>query len=428
MQSSFYIRHLPDLVAKGEVPMARLDQAVRRVLAVKQALGLFDDPFRRIDPRREKTRVRTAANLRLAREAARRSIVLLKNDGSLLPLPRAGKRIALIGPFASGQQDLVGPWNVYGTDAEAIDLATGVRAAVADASLVTTVAGCAVEAPIPGGIEAAVAAARAADIVVLAIGESQRMSGEAQSRSAIVVPPAQQALAEAVAATGKPIVVALRHGRALALEGAVLNAPAILATWFLGSQSGPATADILFGIEGPSARLAVSFPHVSGQEPYHYDHKATGRPNPPGAPAEYKAHYREAPNTARFAFGHGLTYGEIAYSRLSLGTGTLAWDGTLTVRATVTNSGRTAAVEVVQLYIRDVAASITRPVRELKGFERISLAPGASKEVSFTLRRADLTFVGAGLTRTVEPGRFDLWIAPSAQAEGVAGSFTLTAA
>ncbi len=428
MQSSFYIRHLPDLVAKGDVPVARLDQAVRRVLAVKAALGLFDDPFRRIDPRREKTRVRTPANLRLAREAGRRSIVMLKNDGALLPLPRSGKRIALIGPFASGQQDLVGPWNVYGTDAEAVDLATGVRAAVADASLVTTVAGSAVEAPLAGGIAAAVAAARAADIVVLAIGEHARMSGEAQSRTAIVIPAPQQALAEAVAAVGKPVVVVLRHGRALALSGAVLNAPAILATWFLGSEAGPAIADILFGVEGPSARLPVSFPHESGQQPYHYDHKPTGRPAPAGQHPEYKTHYREAPNAARFPFGHGLTYGDIAYSALDLGTATLAWDGALTVRATVTNRGRAAAVEVVQLYVRDVAASITRPVRQLKAFKRVALAPGESEQVTFVRRRADLLFIGQDLKPTVEPGRFDLWIAPSAEAAGVRGAFTLTAA
>ena len=427
MQSSFYIKHLPDLVAKGEVPMARLDQAVRRVLAVKAALGLFDDPFRRISPAREKIRVRTAANLRLAREAGRRSIVLLKNDGNLLPLPRSGKRIALIGPFASGQQDLVGPWNVYGTDAEAVDLASGVRAAVADPSLVTAVAGSGVEESLAGGIDAAVAAASAADIVVLAIGEHARMSGEAQSRTSVTIPAPQQALADAVAATGKPIVVCLRHGRALALEGAVLNAPAILAAWFLGSQSGPATADILFGVEGPSARLPVSFPYESGQQPYHYDHKPTGRPAPPGPRPEYKAHYREAPNGARFAFGHGLTYGDIVYSALDLGAATLASNGVMTVRATVTNKGRAAAVEVVQLYIRDVAASITRPVRQLKGFKRVALAPGESQQVTFTLRRADLLFIGQDLKPTVEPGRFDLWVAPSAEAEGVRGSFTLNA-
>jgi beta-glucosidase len=427
MQSGFYMQHLPPLVASGEVPMARLDEAVRRVLALKVTLGLFDDPFRRIDPKREKTRVRTASALALARESARRSIVMLKNDGDLLPLPRRGKRIALIGPFAAGQHDLIGPWNVYGSDADGVDLLTGVRAAVADPSLVTATSGSGIEQPVPGGIEAAVAAARAADIVVLAIGEGQIMSGEAQSRDAIVVPAPQQALAEAVAATGKPVVVLLRNGRALALEGAVLAAPAMLVTWFLGSQSGPAIADILFGAEGPSARLPVSFPYATGQEPYHYDHKSTGRPNPPGAPLEYKTHYREAPNAALYAFGHGLTYGRIVYAGLEMGDARMAWDGALTVHAAVTNSGTRAAEEVVQLYIHDVTASITRPVRQLKGFRKIMLAPGATEAVTFTLTRADLLFHGIDMKPTVEPGEFHVWVAPSAQAEGVSGAFTLTA-
>ncbi|MET4666949.1 glycoside hydrolase family 3 N-terminal domain-containing protein [Sphingomonas sp. PvP056] len=428
MQSNFYRDHLPALVASGAVPMARIDQAVRRVLLAKQALGLFDDPFRRIDPKRERTRVRTKAHLALARDAGRRSIVLLKNDGDLLPLPRSGKRIALIGPFAQGQRELIGPWNVYGSDKEAVDLLSGVRALVADPASVTATDGSGIDAPLPGGIEAAVAAANAADIVVLAVGEAQNMSGEAQSRADIVVPAAQMALAAAVAATGKPIVVALRNGRALALSGAVLDAPAILVTWFLGSQSGPAIADILFGIVAPSARLPVSFPYATGQEPYHYAHKSTGRPNPDGPRVDYKAQYREVPNAARFAFGHGLTYGKIGYSDLQLAGGKLAWDGTLEVRATITNSGTRAAEEVVQLYIHDVAASITRPVRELKAFRRVRLAAGARQEVVFTLKRSDLQFVGLDLKPTVEPGQFRLWVAPSAQAEGVSATFELVAA
>ncbi len=425
MQSGFYIKHLPDLVAKSEVPMARLDEAVRRVLALKVQLGLFDDPFRRIDPAREKARVRTRANLALAREAGSRSIVMLKNEGGLLPLPRTGKKIALIGPFASGLHDLIGTWNVYGTDAEAVDLATGVKALVRDPSLVSVTEGAGLDGAIPGGIEAAVAAAQAADVVVLAVGEHARMSGEAQSRSAIVVPPAQMALAEAVAATGKPVVVLLRNGRALALEGAVLNAPAILVTWFLGSEDGPAIADVLFGVVSPSARLPVSFPQATGQEPYHYDHKPTGRPNPAGPLQEYKTHYREFPNQALFPFGHGLTYGKIAYSDLDLGGGRLTADGKLVVSATIANSGSRAAEEVVQLYIRDVAASVTRPVRELKAFRRVALKPGERKQVQFTLTRADLLFIGQALKPTVEPGKFQLWIAPSAEAEGVSGSFEL---
>jgi beta-glucosidase len=425
MQSGFYLAHLPALVAAGEVPMARLDQAVRRVLALKVALGLFDDPFRRIDPRREKTRIRTRETLALARDAGARSIVLLKNDGALLPLPRQGRRIALIGPFAAGQHDLIGPWNVYGTDAEAVDLATGIRAAVADPAQVSVTPGSGIDDPLPGGIAAAVAAARAADVVLLAVGESQRMSGEAQSRASIVIPTAQMALAEAVAATGTPIVVLLRTGRALVLSDAVLKAPAILVTWFLGSQDGPAIADIVFGKTGPSARLPVSFPHATGQEPYHYDHKSTGRPNPPGPLLEYKARYREFANAALFPFGHGLTYGAIDYESLDLGAAQLSTDGALTVRATIGNSGTRAAEEVVQLYIRDLAASVTRPVRELKAFRRVALKPGERQVVSFTLRRDDLLFIGQDLVPTVEPGRFHLWIAPSAQAEGVFGEFQL---
>jgi beta-glucosidase len=424
MQSAFYITHLPDLVAKGEVPMVRLDEAVRRVLALKAQLGLFDDPFRRIDPRREKTRVRMPATLALAQEAGARSVVMLKNDG-VLPLPTGGRKIALIGPFAGGRHDLIGPWNVYGTDAEAIDLEAGVRAAVRDAASVSVTAGSGVDDALPGGIDAAVAAARAADVAVLAIGESQRMSGEAQSRADVVVPPAQMALAEAVAATGKPVVVLLRTGRALALTGPVLGASAILVTWFLGSRDGAAIADVLFGRVSPSARLPVSFPHATGQEPYHYDHKSTGRPNPPGPLAEYKTHYREYANEALFPFGHGLTYGAIEYSALELGSARMGADTPLGVAATIRNTGTRAATEVVQLYVHDVAASVTRPVRELKAFERVTLAPGEAKVVRFTLRRDDLLFVGQRMQRVVEPGAFRLWIAPSAQAEGVSGTFTL---
>lgn len=425
MQSAFYIKHLPDLVATGEVPMARLDEAVRRVLALKVALGLFDDPFRRIDAQREKTRVRTPQLLALARESGAKSIVMLKNDGDLLPLPRSGKKIALIGPFAKGQHDLIGPWNVYGTDAEAVDLLTGVREAVSDASLITAVEGSGIDAALPGGIDAAVAAARTADVVLLAIGESQRMSGEAQSRADIVVPAPQMALAQAIVATGKPVVILLSTGRGLALSGAVLDAPSILVTWFLGSEAGRSIADVVFGTQSPSARLPVSFPHATGQQPYHYAHKNTGRPNGPGPLSEYKAHFREFANDALFPFGHGLTYGKIAYSALNTGGGRLTSDGALQVSASVTNSGSRSAEEVVQLYIQDVTASITRPVRELKAFRKITLKPGETKVVDFTIRRADLLFIGRDLRPSVEPGKFRLWIAPSAQAEGAAGEFTL---
>jgi beta-glucosidase len=427
MQSGLYRKHLPDLVRSGEVPEEVLNTSVRRVLAMKHMLGLFENPFRRIDEKREQSRSMLPKSRALARESGRKSIVLLKNDGDLLPLPKSGRKIALIGPFAAGQHDLVGPWVVYGTDEKAVDLATGIRAAVTDKNSITVIEGSGVEQPIAGGIEKAVAAAQQADIVVLAIGEAQNMSGEAQSRTEIVVPKPQQELAEAVAKVGKPIVIVLKHGRALALEGAVANAPAILATWFLGTETGHSIADVLFGDYSPSGRLPASFPRRSGQQPYYYAHKRTGRPNSEGKLEDYKARFRGITNTALYPFGHGLTYGKIEYSDFALSARSLGMNGEITVTARVTNRGRRPAEEVVQLYTHDRVASITRPVRELKAFRKVKLAPGQSEVVSFTLRPANLQFYGVDNRPVVEPGTFDVWIAPSAEADGVRGSFDLTA-
>ena len=427
MQSGLYRQHLPGLVRSGAVPEAALNQSVRRVLAAKAMVGLFDDPFRRIDEKREQARSMLPATRALARESARKSIVLLKNEGDLLPLPRSGKTIALIGPFASGQHDLIGPWCVYGDDAKAVDLATGVGAALVDRSRLIVAEGSKSEEAIPGGVEQAVAAARRADIVILAIGESQNMSGEAQSRTEIIVPEPQQQLAEAVAALGKPTVVVLKNGRALALEGAVADAPAILVTWFLGTETGNAIADVLFGAYSPSGRLPASFPRASGQEPYYYAHKSTGRPNPPGPLEPYKAHYRGIPNSALYPFGHGLTYGRIEYGDLALSAPALPMAGEISVSARITNRGSRAAEEVAQLYVHDRTASVTRPVRELKAFRKIALAPGQSETVRFTLRASDLSFYGRDGKLRVEPGTFDVWIAPSAESPGVQGSFELTA-
>lgn len=426
MQSGLYMKHLPALVAEGAVPMAKVDESVRRVLTIKALLGLFDDPYRRITvvPEAEqKQREFVPAHTALARDSARRSVVLLKNEGAVLPLKKSQK-IALIGPFAGGQHDLVGPWTIFGKDDQAVDLATGLRNAKAN---VTVVEGSDIEKPLDGGIEAAVAAANAADVVVLALGEPTNYSGEAQSRTEVVIPEAQQALAEAVAKTGKPTVVVLRNGRALALEGAVLDADAILVAWFLGTETGNALADVLFGDYSPSGRLPVSFPQESGQSPYYYAHKNTGRPNPsPEKLEEYKARFRNLLNVSRFPFGHGLTYGQAEYDALDTGGGKLSASGALNVSAQVRNTGKVAIEEVVQLYVRDRAASITRPVRELKDFRKIALKPGEARTVRFTLKRADLLFFGIDNAPTVEPGAFDLWIAPSAEAAGVHGSFELT--
>jgi beta-glucosidase len=422
MESNLYYQHLPGLVRDGLVPVDRVDQSVRRVLATKMALGLFDDPFRRINPAREKARSRLPASLALAREAARKAIVLLKNEGSLLPLKKTAK-VALIGPFGAGQHDLIGGWCVYGDDNQAVDLATGLRNA---GGSVTVVEGSGVEAPLPGGIEAAVAAAKTSDVVILAIGEAQGMSGEAQSRTDIVIPEPQQALAEAVMNAGRPVVVVLNNGRAIALKGAVRDAQAILVKWFLGSESGNALADIIYGETSPSARLPISFPFESGQEPYHYDRKTTGRPQPPGARVDFKAQYRNAPNAALYPFGHGLTYGEARYSDLHLGAAVLPRQGHIDISATLTNVGQFAIEEVAQLYIHQRAASVSRPVRELKAFNKVRLAPGETKTVRFVLRGEDLRFYGLHDVSTIEAGTIDLWVAASAQDAGLHATIELT--
>ncbi|MBN6149376.1 glycoside hydrolase family 3 C-terminal domain-containing protein [Xanthomonas sp. AmX2] len=426
MQSGLYLQHLPGLVAAGEVPMARLDASVRRVLQFKAELGLFDDPFLRIAPERAQARQRRPETLTLAREAARKSIVLLKNDNQVLPLRRRGQRIALIGPMAKNWVDSAGPWTLFGGDDSGNDLATAMRTLLADPKALQVVEGCDFEHSLPGGVQAAVEAAAAADVAVLAIGESLKYSGEAQSRSEIAIPSAQQSLLAAVAATGTPVVVVLSNGRALVIDGPVLESSAIVVAWFLGSASGPALADILFGEHGPSGRLPVSFPYESGQAPYSYAHKPSGRPDPrPDALQPYKTHYRTAPNAARFPFGHGLTYGRIEYGELTLSDARLPADGSVRISARIHNRGTRDAEEVVQLYLRDRAASVTRPVRELKDFRKVAVPAGGSATVTFSLRREDLLFVGQALTPTVEPGVFDLWVAPSAEAAGVSASFEL---
>ncbi|HEX7876466.1 MAG TPA: beta-glucosidase BglX [Sphingobium sp.] len=426
MQSGLYIRHIPDLVKSGAVPMETVDVAVRRILYVKTAIGLLDNPFRSISEEAEKSRIATPAHRALAREAAARSVVLLQNSGVLPIDPAKGQKIALIGPFGEDRANVYGPWAFYGDKGKGVDIAAGLRAAMPDSALLTVIKGCEILGPIDGGVAQAVEAAKAADIVLLALGESQDMSGEAQSRTAIEIPAAQQALADAVAATGKPVVVLLRHGRALALHGGVASAQAILATWFLGSESGHAIADILFGRADPSAKLPVSFPWESGQEPFFYDRKSTGRPVIDNR-TEYRARYTTTDNSARFPFGHGLSYTKFVLDNLKLSDAALRWDRAIEVTARLTNRGDRRGSEVVQLYLRDRVASRTRPIRELKRIERVTLVPGESRTVRFSLSRGDVQFVGAGNRVIAEPGLFDLWLGQSSDG-GLHTQFTLYAA
>ncbi|WP_296246840.1 glycoside hydrolase family 3 N-terminal domain-containing protein [uncultured Stenotrophomonas sp.] len=423
MQSGFYDQHLAGLVHAGEVPMAVLDESVRRILRLKDAIGLFDNPYRSLDPAREADQSHIAEHDALARDTARRSVVLLKNEAELLPLKKQGQKIALIGPFVQDRDNIEGCWTLFGDKSRYVTLESGVRAALGNAAALEVVAGCGLEESLEGGIDAAVAAAQRADVVVLAVGEPQRYSGEAQSRVEITLPPAQQALAKAVAATGTPLVVLLRNGRALALQGAVRDAQAIAVTWYLGTQNGHALADILFGDYSPSARLPVSFPHASGQQPYFYSHPRTGRPELPTM-SEFKARWREFPNTALYAFGHGIGYARFEYETPRLSTPQLAWDGELVIRTTLRNISAVAGEEVVQLYVHDRVASRVRPVRELKAFRKVDVAAGDSVDVEFRLDRQQLAFTGVDGDYTAEPGLFDVWVCASA-VSGDAVSFEL---
>jgi beta-glucosidase len=423
MQSGFYAAHLPDLVEKGEVPMDMLDEGVRRVLTVKNAIGLLDNPYRSLDPAVEADTSKHAEHAALARDGSRRSIVMLKNDG-VLPLRKQGQKIALIGPFGADVDNLEGCWTLFGDKNRHVNIETGLRDALDDTASLEVVAGSGIEEAIEGGIDDAVAAAKRADVVLLAIGEPQVYSGEAQSRTHIIVPPAQQALADAIAATGTPFVVLLKNGRALALTGAVREANAILVTWFLGSQTGPAIADVVFGDYNPAGRLPVSFPQDAGQQPYFYNHLRTGRPELADQPPAFKSRYREITFDALYPFGHGLSYTTFGYSAPVVKRN-VAWNDTIVVSAKVTNTGDVAGEEVVQLYIHDRVASRVRPVRELKAFRKILLAPGASEEVSFELNREDLAFTHRdGKTFEAEPGEFQVWIAGSS-AQGEAATFVL---
>jgi beta-glucosidase len=423
MQSGFYDRNLASLVASGEVTLAQLDASVRRVLWVKQQIGLFDNPYRSLDPAREADPSHLAAHEALARDAARRSIVLLKNQGAVLPLKKTGQKIALVGPFARDTKNIEGCWTLFGDRTRYVTLEAGVRAALGEHAQLIVEDGCGLEEPIDGGIEAAVAAAHASDVVVLAIGEPQSYSGEAQSRTQIVVPPAHQALAEALAATGKPLVVLLRNGRALALHGAVRKAAAIVVTWYLGSQTGHGVADVLFGDYNPAGCLPVSFPQDSGQQPLFYNRSRTGRPELPHM-REFKSRWREVTADALYPFGHGLSYTTFEYGPAQLSTTQLGWDQTLTATTTVTNTGEVAGETVVQLYVHDRVASRVRPVRELKGFNKIALRPGESAQVSFQLDRSLLAFTGMDLVCRAEPGLFDVWITDSS-ANGTPVQFEL---
>ncbi len=382
MMSSGYFDHLKGLVESGRVSRQTLDDAVRRVLNLKAALGLFDDPYRYCNPEREKERTLTEENKAFARQLAAESLVLLSNDG-ILPLKK-GERVAVLGPLAASKDDLLGSWRGAGE-------VESVPASILDA------------------IKEVTPVSESASKVVLVIGEPWSWTGEAASRSSIRLPQEQTALLKKLRAQGKQVAVVLLNGRPLDLSEESELANAIVEAWYPGTMGGYAVADVLFGDVNPSGKLPVTFPRNLGQVPIYHYAKNTGRPyiHPD---AKYESRYLDVPNEPLYAFGHGLSYTRFDYSPVTLSAGSFQGEGTLTAQVTVTNSGACAGTETVQLYIRDLVGSVTRPVKQLKGFERVTLAPGESREVRFTIDREMLSFYRQDMSWGPESGDFQVFV------------------
>ena len=418
------------LLAQGRISMRRIDDAVRRILRVKFRAGLFEHPYAPFAPGQAEAQMLRPDAVAAARRAAGRSMVLLQNTGGVLPLDPA-RKTAVIGPLADDQHDMLGPWWGAGRDADAVSVLTGIRRQSPGA---TYAQGCQLSNAEPptddpegcgsdAGFAQAVATARAADQVVLALGETREMSGEAAARSTLDLPGRQEELLRAIKATGKPFAVVLFSGRPLALENVVGDAPAILEAWFPGVQAGNAVADVVFGRVNPGGKLPVTFPRRLGQVPIYYNHEPTGRPCDPAQ--KYVSRHRDIPSCAPlFEFGHGLSYTTFEVSDLRLSAPTVARDGSLRASVTVTNTGRRRGDEVVQLYLHDPVARISQPVRRLRGFERVTLSPGASRTVTFTLDRSDFGFYDNRGRFVVEPGRIDVYAGNSSSAT-LTRSFTV---
>jgi len=429
--SRTYATHGPRLVKEGKLAVSAVDEAVRRVLRIKLRAGIFETPY--ADPARERATLLKPEFRAAARDIAARSMVLLKNDRGVLPLSASiGRRLAVIGPLADDRQNMLGNWTGDGRKEEVVTVLEGVKAAVSPGTEVVHAAGAVLDVNLlaepqapddPAAralLEKALGEARAADAVVLVIGESGGMSGEASSRTSLDLPGRQLELAQKVIATGKPVAVVLMNGRPLSIGWLAAHAPAILEAWFPGTEAGHAVADVLFGKVNPGGKLPVTFPRNVGQAPIYYNHKSTGRP--PNVNDKYTSMYLDVPWTPLYPFGHGLSYTEFRLSNLQLSTRQITPDGTIKVAVDVENTGKRGGDEVVQLYIQDVVASVTRPVQELRGFQRITLGPGERRRVEFTLGLADLGFYDRSMKWVVEPGEFRVRVSNSSLG-GLTGTF-----
>jgi beta-glucosidase len=409
METLGYRRFLVSLIKEGKVSEKLIDESVRRILRIKFKLGLFDDPYRYCSESREKQTLLNPVHIKAAREIASKSMVLLKNQGQLLPLKPGLKNIAVIGPLADSKFDMIGNWSAKGEPKDVVTLLEGIKLAVGENCNVVYEKGCNIRGDSATNFQPAIAAASRADVVIMAVGEASMMSGEAYSRAFINIPGNQEALIKEVVKTGKPVVMVLFNGRPLTINWEAQNVPAILEAWLPGTQAGNAIADVLFGKYNPSGKLPVTFPYAVGQIPVYYNHKSTGRPL-----KDYKekwfSRYIDIPNEPLFPFGFGLSYTTFSYSNLKLSTNQMKMGGDLTISVTVKNTGNYDGEEVVQLYTRDLIGSITRPVKELKGFKKIMIKKGESQEVTFTLKSDDLAFYTRDMTFKAEPGDFTVFV------------------
>jgi beta-glucosidase len=419
MVSGIYLEDVPALVRAGRIRMATIDTAVRHVLRAKAALGLFDDPYHGSTEARERAVLLAPEHRALARRVAREAIVLLKNDGALLPLGAARHTLAVIGPLADDPEAALGSWPGHGNPHDAVTVLQGIKAGAGAGTEVRYATGCGVTDTATAGFAEALAVARGADAALLILGESGDMSGEAASRSMLGLPGIQEQLLEAVQATGTPVVLVIMSGRPLAVAWAAERVPAIVQAWSLGVETGNAVADVLFGAVSPSGKLPVSVPRTVGQVPIYYNHKNTGRPP---SDVKWTSKYIDLPSTPLFPFGYGLSYTTFDYKDLKLSAPAIAPAETLRVSVTVTNTGAREGAEVVQLYVRDEVASVTRPVRQLAGFQRVSLKPGESRAVAFPLGPKQLGFYDQDLRFRVERGHFRVFVGTSSVG-GLEGAF-----
>ncbi|WP_213602534.1 beta-glucosidase BglX [Pseudoxanthomonas japonensis] len=414
MVSQIYVKDLPAEVKAGRVPMAQVDASVRRVLNAKYRLGLFENPYRSCtdDGAHERAMTLTPEHRADARRMAQKSLVLLENDNDVLPLSKSVRTLAVIGPLADHRRAMLGNWAVAGREEDAVTPIEGLKAALGDGTRLVIAKGADIDSQDTSGFAQAVAAAKQADAVVMFLGEHPDMSAEANNRTSLDLPGVQEQLALAVAATGKPVVAVLLNGRPLSIGGLKGKVPAILEAWFPGVEGGHAITDVLFGDVNPSAKLPVTFPHNVGQVPIYYAHKNTGRP--PSEQEKYTSKYLDVPWTPLYAFGHGLSYTTFRYDAPVVAKKTLAPSALQQqVSVRVTNTGKREGVEVVQLYVRDDVATVTRPVKQLRGFQRVSLAPGESKTVTFDLGFEDLAMYDDRMQRVVEPGTFTVYVGGS---------------